>query len=485
MRVYFFFSVHEPLYHEVAADLRDRYGTGPFAGLVFGRDQREFLLRKGFPWSRIDAFSDWLREAQDKPEADAAFLDAAEARYGAPTLSLMVFSDRHLGGCSYEEMLRILEVTIRRTEEALDAERPDAVVFESVEGLASYILHAVARYRGIPCLALDGGRIRGRTAIYRDPAQHWQDVESAFGERRRRDLTPTERSAAEEFVARFRAERPRPVALGEIKYVNAPTVETSDVGHFAKAVRRHRNDPLNVTLRGPAEMLRMRVLRLARHHWSRLRGLFETPPPGEKFVLFPLHFQPEAATLVLAPYYLDQVALIEDIAKSIPVGHRLYVKEHFASLGRRSLADYRRIKRIWNVRLVSPLADSFDLVERASAVATITGTMGWEALLLERPVVLFGHTFYEDFPFVLHAGRTSKEAWPAIFRRAVEEHAPDREVLLKFVSAVLAGTYPIRVSMQNPWTDPVVLEEDNVRNVADLLAAGMGLKGPDAAPREA
>ena len=40
-------------------------------------------------------------------------------------------------------------------------------------------------------------------------------------------------------------------------------------------------------------------------------------------MLFPIHFQPEASTLVQAPMYLDQLALLRDIAKALPIGHRL------------------------------------------------------------------------------------------------------------------------------------------------------------------
>ena len=45
-------------------------------------------------------------------------------------------------------------------------------------------------------------------------------------------------------------------------------------------------------------------------------ALFEVPVPGESFVLFPLQFQPEASTLVRGYLYENQVALVEDIAKS-------------------------------------------------------------------------------------------------------------------------------------------------------------------------
>jgi len=466
-RAYIFVSVHDPLFAAVARDLRDRHGVETFGALAFGRDQLPSLESCGVTWSRIDFISDWLRASGDGEQADLAFLEKAEIALGQPNLYTIVGADRHLARLPYDRMLRLLEISIRQVEAALDAVRPDAVIFESVEGMASWILYAVAKTRGIRCIGFDTGRIRGRVAVYNDACQRWPLARRAFARMQAEGLRPEEHAAAEAFLADFRTRRPRPVVLGEISSVKKPDIDLAEgFRRMRMTLRRRRVDPDNVTLDRAGTMLRQRARRLWRH--SRSAPLFEVPPPGEKFVLYPLHFQPEASTLVLAPFFLDQVSLIEDIARSLPVGHRLYVKEHFASLGRRSVEDYHRIKRIWNVRLVSPYVDSFDLLERASAVATITGTMGWEAILFERPVVAFGEMFYDDYPLLLRAGQIPKPEWPRLFQTAVRTWRPDRETLLRYVAAVLEGTVEAKVSLQNPWTDARVLDEGNVRALSDL-----------------
>lgn len=40
--------------------------------------------------------------------------------------------------------------------------------------------------------------------------------------------------------------------------------------------------------------------------------------------------------------------------------------------------------------------DSKVLIKDAIAVSTITGTVGWEALVMEKPVVIFGTIWFED-----------------------------------------------------------------------------------------
>jgi len=116
----------------------------------------------------------------------------------------------------------------------------------------------------------------------------------------------------------------------------------------------------------------------------------------ERYVLYPIHFQPEASTLVQAPYYLDQAVLIEDISKSLPVGYQLYVKEHVSNRGRRPLAFYKRLRETFGVRLLGPYEDTWTLIRDAAAVAVITGTVGWEGLLFGKPVVTFGDVFYNE-----------------------------------------------------------------------------------------
>ena len=51
----------------------------------------------------------------------------------------------------------------------------------------------------------------------------------------------------------------------------------------------------------------------------------------------PLHLIPESTTLVKAPYFINELTLIEAVSKSLPIGWFLYVKEHQSMLGERSI----------------------------------------------------------------------------------------------------------------------------------------------------
>ena len=55
----------------------------------------------------------------------------------------------------------------------------------------------------------------------------------------------------------------------------------------------------------------------------------------EKFILFPLHVQPEQSIDVAGRPFTDQIAYIKQLAKILPIDIVLVVKEHTHALGSR------------------------------------------------------------------------------------------------------------------------------------------------------
>jgi hypothetical protein len=121
---------------------------------------------------------------------------------------------------------------------------------------------------------------------------------------------------------------------------------------------------------------------------------------SRKFVYIPLHTQPEVATNPVGGIYQDQILMIEMVAKSLPKDWVLYVKENIIQwkwprghLGRYK-DFYKKIAEFENVYLIPPETSTFELMEKAKAVATVTGTAGWEAIMRSKPVLVFGYIWY-------------------------------------------------------------------------------------------
>ena len=65
----------------------------------------------------------------------------------------------------------------------------------------------------------------------------------------------------------------------------------------------------------------------------------------KNFIYFPLHQDEEESTLVGAPFFTNQIELIKNIIKSLPVGYKLFVKESPSNAARdwRRISDYKKL----------------------------------------------------------------------------------------------------------------------------------------------
>jgi hypothetical protein len=120
------------------------------------------------------------------------------------------------------------------------------------------------------------------------------------------------------------------------------------------------------------------------------------PNMRKKYIYFPLHMQPEASTSPLAGAFVDQILAVQMVASKLPKNHYIYVKEHPTQTDFcRDVEFYKELLNIPQVRLIPRTHNTFDLINNSVAVATATGTAGWEGLFRNKPVLLFGHCFYQ------------------------------------------------------------------------------------------
>ncbi|MCR4943548.1 MAG: capsular biosynthesis protein, partial [Clostridium sp.] len=132
---------------------------------------------------------------------------------------------------------------------------------------------------------------------------------------------------------------------------------------------------------------------------------FDKVEEGESFALYPLHFQPESSTSVNAMYFVNQYEVIKNVAFSMPIGMKLYVKDHPHAFGYFSLDFYKKIKRIPNVKLIHCDENVNLLVNKMKFLVTLTGTMGYEALLQKKPILSFGKISYNVHPYCFNISR--------------------------------------------------------------------------------
>ena len=178
---------------------------------------------------------------------------------------------------------------------------------------------------------------------------------------------------------------------------------------------------------------------------------YKKPLENQKYLLFPLHFQPESSTLTKATDFENQINTIEIIAKNLPGDYVLYVKEHYAKLGHREMSFYKLIQKFCNVRFIDPWIDSHSLIKKSEGVIVLTSTVGWEALIYRKPVFILGNVFYETFRYSVKIDNIYKLAEiikDKLHERQISENDYDYELAKYFASytkAMKEGSYYLKL----------------------------------------
>ena len=218
-------------------------------------------------------------------------------------------------------------------------------------------------------------------------------------------------------------------------------------------------------------MTRLRKIRL--HQSGIFDSIADDPVP---FVVFGLQLQPESSTLVRGQFHQDMLAVVRDIALSLPVSHRLYVKEHDVMFGHRPIHFYQSLKEIPNVVCVSPYESGPALIRRADAAVCVTGSFGWDAALLGKPAIVLGEPFFAAYPGVDHV--TDLTALPEVFQRRLSGDYRHSETDLEcFVAATQAVT--VDADMDSLWGGHGSAREADVANLARALLAYRDVALPD------
>jgi len=116
---------------------------------------------------------------------------------------------------------------------------------------------------------------------------------------------------------------------------------------------------------------------------------------NEKFIYFPLQYQPEMTTASFGHRFSDQLLAIEQLADLCPDDYFIYVKENPKQTGMvRGPMFFHRLRRIQKVKILPSYANTHLLTDKSEFIATITGTVGWEAICKGKKALVFGYPWY-------------------------------------------------------------------------------------------
>ena len=160
-----------------------------------------------------------------------------------------------------------------------------------------------------------------------------------------------------------------------------------------------------------------------RKYYQSLAG---EPIKDERYIYFPLHYQPEASSNPMGgDMYADQIVPLNILSRSLPDDMKIYVKIHPEQLSpMRTQEYYAEMVKIPKVRFMKVETSTYELIRNAVAVATLTGTALWECQFFGVPAIAFGYSVKNLAPLTYHV-RTVEDCRRAL---AQIESEPRRDV---------------------------------------------------------
>lgn len=395
------------------------------------------------------------REYVECPPIDDILINIMHP-YDMEVLKMM---DRHQGWkWNYEKRMQVYYEYIRFWDYILERYRVNMAVFLNIPHEAfDYVIYCLCKIRGIHTVtfftppifynrSIVSNDFREENVLFQEFIKEYYKSDVVFG----KEVTEKYESLAL-FSSEVKGKKKEKWWKGSAKKDIIKYMSVMDVRNYIEIDKKEN------ILRRIVERYRHVAGILARVYYLRnsiqsiildkkYRRVSGGIVPNEKYILFMLHYQPEATS---APWgggiYSNQIIPIRILAKSLPEGVLLYVKEHpiQSHIGRDPLI-YSYLSKINNVRLISKEIDSNLLINHAIAVASLTGTIIIESVTKGIPAIAFGNSLYNCLEGVYNV-RTYDECKEAIKQICDSEIVIDDSKVKKFFQAIHDYSYPINI----------------------------------------
>jgi len=359
----------------------------------------------------------------------------------------MIYNDRlffqynELYKFSRNEMLSICEKECKFYENILDDIQPDCIIIKNTDSRRSHLLKMMCNARNIKSLMLHRTRIGYKSTISEtyDKKIKLSRIDQNFNETN--DVFDLEKFKKENMDFKQK----------EKNVVSATTPITRKI----KPVIMWLLKPLEKEYKesyvhfgiSKFNVLKIQIFTHIKKIYRKKsidKNLRKVIPMGEKFIYFPLHRQPERSISIDSPIHNNQLEIITNIAKSIPVNYFVYVKEHPDQkiYTWRPSSFYQQLLDLPNVKIFHPLVKTSELFDKCSMVATITGTSGLESSFYEKPSMVFTDTSYSDLPHVTRV--TNLEQLPKDIRETLDKKI-DLKLIQKFVGYYQSQSFDVNI----------------------------------------
>jgi len=383
---------------------------------------------------------------------DVQYLQKFEEKYQIP-LWHVAYSERSFykfnpyHQFSHDEILSILEQECKLFEKALDESNPNFLLIGTTDSHHNDLLYRICKARGIKTLAMGAARFGYKEIVSWEVDRFDKIVEPIEVNYSKNEKTFQELQG---FLHKFDFTKQFTDLKKKMKFTPSMRIKKFFKITFVYSGKKFRNHYVRVGMTRSKTLYKLPLIHLRKIIWRNFIEKISIKNLGnEPFIYYPLHSEPERALSIAAPYYTNQIEVITHIAKSIPVGYKLYVKDHpsMSLKGERSSSFYKEIMKLPNVVLLHPKIKRDDILEKCKMVITIAGTTGLEALFFNKPAIIFAETLFSHLPSIRKIEKL--EELPEAIRELLKVKVNPND-LNKFIQFINANSFEVNRKPLSP-----------------------------------
>lgn len=325
-------------------------------------------------------------------EPDYEYLNEFEKKYHI-NLSTVSYSERafhpefnKFHKFTNNEILNLIERECKLYEQIIDEIQPDIFLANVITRHNNYLLYLLCKSKNIDVLTLESAKFGNRFTISNEINKI--DNPSLFS-----SINLSKTRNQEELLHFLKQFKPYKGLESKISK-KIPRLEKTKAA-FNLFTSRKNPQYSKFYTRSKSSLLLKGSSLISSIHKKNIENFinkeFEYEIGTKPFIYFSLTSEPERDLLICAPFFTNQISLITNIAKSIPVGYYLYVKDHpvMEKIGWRTKDFYKQIMNLPNVKLFHPSIPNDELIRKSSLVITVAGTAGFEAAFYKIPSIVF------------------------------------------------------------------------------------------------
>jgi len=412
--------------------LQSKYDADYYAIFdVTDKPKNFFLNQKLVDFKKTWFYHDSIK-IKSKP--DLSYLSNFEQKYNIDLWKIAInerlfYRFNNFYKFSDEEILSILENECKFYEKILDEVKPNFLIAERPPYHHNHLFYEICKSKKIKIILLSQSRlayksILGKHSYLLDSIDDYENIEG-----KNRTLEELQNYLKSSSVSKQIKDFKNKFTTSRIKKIKAANDYLLFSGN--ENLKTHYSYFGRTKYRVLSHAIKSNFKKKYRNYFIN-KKLLSKIEHNEQFVYFPLAMDEERNLLIGAPFFTNQIETIRHIAKSLPVNHKLYVKEHYNVAIRdwRPISDYEKIIDIPNVKLFHPSVSNDELLRKSSLVITVGGTSGFEAAFYGKPSIILTDTNYSILPSVHKV--TSLDDFPSIIRNSLKKKV-DPNSLDKFI----------------------------------------------------